>query len=169
MIKAEKVRLIDEEGKQVGIVSLHQALKKAQEKELDLIEISPQAVPPVCKIIAIDKYKYELQQKKKKAKKHQKETELKEFRLKLNIFKTDLENRISRMETFLNKGNKIKITVQFRGRENAKKELGYELIQKILDYFGDKIVVEKYPLKQGSLMICIIAPQKTAKQETKRN
>lgn len=151
-IKSNEVRLIDYDGTQIGIVSNYEALKKAEERGLDLIEISPQAVPPVCKIMGFDKFKYEIQQKQKKAKKKLKEVEIKEFRLKLNIFKTDLETRLERMNEFLKKGDKIKVTIVFRGRENHKKELGYELAGKIINYFGDRIEVEKEPMKQGSLM-----------------
>ncbi|OGB62792.1 translation initiation factor IF-3 [candidate division CPR3 bacterium GWF2_35_18] len=157
-IKADKVRLIGQDGKQVGVVSLKEALDYAYSRELDLIEISANANPPVCKAISLDKFKYELQQKEKKAKKKQKEVELKQFRLKLNISPHDLEIRLNRMTEFMKKGNKIKVSLFFRGRENTKKELGYELMQKILDFFGDKIQIEKPPLKQGGIMICIFGP-----------
>ena len=163
------MRLIGEEGKQIGVVSLSKALQHAQDVELDLIEISPDADPPVCKIISLDKYKYELQQKEKRAKKKLKEVEIKEFRIRLNIFDNDLQQRINRMEEFMGKGDKIKITLLFRGRENTKKELGYDLMKKILGYFGPRILVEKGPIKQGSMMLFIFTPTKEFNTHGKKN
>lgn len=144
----------------MGVVPLQEALKQAQARELDLIEISPNAKPPVCKIMALAKYRYELEQKQKKAKKKQKEIEIKEFRLRLNIFQNDLETRLKRIEEFLQKGDKIKISIMFRGRENSKKQLGYDLAHKILNYFGTKIMIDKHPEKRGSVMFFVFGPNK---------
>jgi translation initiation factor IF-3 len=141
-------------------MSLKEALSYAGNRDLDLIEIASQANPPVCRAIALDKFKYEQQQKEKRAKKKQKDVEIKQFRLKLNISPHDLEVRIIRMEEFLQKGNKVKVLVLFRGRENIQKERGYGLIQKIIDHFGEKITVDKPPLKQGNMMITVFSPQK---------
>ena len=157
-IKADKVRLIDEEGKQLGVFSLEEALKKAREKDLDLVKVTGKKVsPPVCKIMEYGKYLYELEKREKKQ--EQKGGELKGVRLGYNISEHDMKIKMKRAEKFLNKGNKVKIEMRLRGRENAHKNIAEEKVKKFLEILRESIAfkVEKDIKRKGRSFTVIIS------------
>lgn len=131
MIQAEKVRIVDEDKKQIGILSLAEALSLAKEKDLDLVEVAPQAVPPVCRIMDYGKYLYELHKKAHEAKKHQKQIQIKEIKFRPKISIHDYNFKIRHVQRFLQEGNKVKITVMLRGREKAKPELAHQFLDRV--------------------------------------
>jgi len=161
-IRAKEVRLIDETGRQVGIVPLSQALALAEEKGLDLVEIAPQAEPPVCKIMDYGKFRYELQKKEKETRKKQKEhqIEVKDIRLKVRIDEHDLEIKLKHMREFLEDGDKVRVRIGFRGRENSHPELGDRLFKKIVEGLQDVGEVEVPPKKEGPFLTFTLAPKK---------
>lgn len=134
MIREEEVRVIDENKKQVGILPLAEALSIAKEKDMDLVEIAPQAVPPVCRVMDYGKFLYELHKKAHEAKKHQKQIQIKEIQFRPKISIHDYDFKMRHIQRFLNDGNKVKIRVMMRGREKAKPELAYKILDRI---FGD--------------------------------
>lgn len=159
-ITAPKVRLIDEQGRQVGIISTDEALKMAFEKGLALAEISPAANPPVCKLLNWGKYKYELAKEEQKRKKKQKEFELKGIRLSIKIGEHDLQTKIRQAEKFLGKGDKVKVTLIFKGREITHKDLAYEILNKFKDALSEVAQVEEEPGFLRRDLIMILAPKK---------
>ena len=162
-IKAEKVRLIDFDGSQIGIVVLNEALNKAEVEGMDLIEIAPQAKPPVCRIYPYDKFKYEQQRKLKESKKKQKEVEIKKIRIRPNIFRGDLDQKIQRINEFLGKMFRIKIVVAFRGRELAHKDIGFALINKVVQNLDHAVNFEREPKFEGRNLIVILTLEKGKK------
>jgi translation initiation factor IF-3 len=159
-IKDKEVRLIDDEGEQLGVVSLSEALRLAGEKKLDLVKIAAQATPPVCKIMDYGKHKYEQQKRDKDARKKQKTAELKEVRLSLNIERHDLETKSAMAKKFLEKGDKVKVSLRFRGRELGHSQMGlkvFEEFAKEVEEFGK---MEKTPTLEGRSMITIFQPLK---------
>jgi len=150
------VRLIDPNGKQVGIVSPREALDLADEFGLDLVEISPTAKPPVCKIMDYGKYKYQQQMKERENKKKQHVIKLKEVRFRPRIGDHDLNMKVDHVRKFLTDGYKVKITLMFRGRELAHKEVGEELIKRILDMLSDICVVDKTPSFEGRTIVTFL-------------
>ena len=148
-IKDREVRLIGEDGEQLGIMSVREAMKIAQEAELDLVKIAPTAKPPVCKIIDYGKYKYELVRKEKEAKKKQKTVEIKEIRLSPNIETNDLNTKINAAKKFISKGNKVKITLRFRGREMAHMQSSKHILDDFAEQLADIATVEKAPKLEG--------------------
>lgn len=159
-IRVPEVRLIDVDGKQIGIVPTTEALKIAYEKGLDLVEVGPEAKPPVCKIMDFGKYKYQLEKKEKEAKKKVKEIELKEFKLGFNISEHDYSYRKEHMIEELKEGNKVKITIVFKGRQIAFKDKGFELIDKIAKDLADYAVIEKEPKLEGKRLFAVFSPKK---------
>jgi len=161
-IRAREVRLIDDTGQQVGIVPLQEALKLAEEKGLDLVEIAPQARPPVCKIMDYGKFKYELKKKEREARKKQKEhqIEVKDIRMKVRIDEHDLKVKLKHMREFLEDGDKVRVRIRFRGRENIHPELGEKLFKKIMEELGDVGEVEVKPKKEGPFLLFTLAPKK---------
>lgn len=159
-ITAESVRVVDSEGEMLGVMSVSQAIKAAKEAGLDLVEVSPNAEPPVCKIIDYGKYKYELQKKKNIAKKNQKVTELKEVQIRPMIDKNDLDIKCKAIERFIAAGNKVKILMRFRGRELAHQEIGINLLKSLQDKFIEIVKVEVAPKLEGRQMIMVFAPIK---------
>ncbi|MGC9089489.1 MAG: translation initiation factor IF-3 [Caldisericia bacterium] len=159
-IKAKEVRVIDSEGKQLGIFPIEEALSLAEEKGLDLVEINPGIIPPVCKIIDYGKFKYELTKKKKEAKKKQVTFDVKNLELRPFIGKGDLEYKIKNAKEWLLDGDKVKISIFFRGRELSNKERGFELIKKVLNELSEVGVIEKEPFFQGKRIECLIGPLK---------
>jgi len=153
-----EVRLIDEDGNQIGIVSSRQALEIADEKGLDLVEISPNGKPPVCKIMDFGKYKYQLEISEKLKKKKQSHIVVKEIKLRPKIDKNDLNTKKRQMEKFLKHGNKVKVTIMFRGREIVHKQLGMNILESLLEDLRDIAVVELRPKLDGYNMIMVIAP-----------
>jgi len=150
------VRLIDPDGKQVGIVSPREALTLAEEFGLDLVEISPDANPPVCKILDFGKFKYQQQMKERENKKKQHVIKLKEVRFRRRIGDHDLNMKVDHIRKFISDGYKVKITLMFRGRELAHKEVGEELIKKIVDTLSDICVVDKTPSFEGRTIVTFL-------------
>lgn len=159
-IRAPEVRLIDVDGKQIGIVSIQEALKIANERGFDLVEVSPEANPPVCKIMDFGKYKYQLEKKEKEAKKKQKEIEVKEFKIGFNISDHDYSYRRDHMTEILKEGNKVKVTIVFKGRQIAFKDKAYELIDKIKNDLLEYGVMEKEPKLEGKKLFVVFAPKR---------
>lgn len=159
-IKAKQVRLIDADNENRGIVPLSQALDIAQEYGLDLIEISPQANPPVCKILDFGKYRYEQQKRKNEAKKNQKTVEIKELKLRPMIETHDYEVKLKQAKKFLDQGNKVKFTMRFKGRELSANNLGKEVLLRIIDDLENSIKVDSEIKLEGRQMTVIVAPNK---------
>ncbi|MCX8029631.1 MAG: translation initiation factor IF-3 [Brevinematales bacterium] len=159
-IRVPEVRLIDVDGKQIGIVPISEALRIANEKGLDLVEVSPEAKPPVCRIMDFGKYKYQLEKKEKEAKKKQKEIEVKEFKIGFNISDHDYSYRKEHMIEILKEGNKVKVTIVFKGRQIAFKDKGYELIDKIQNDLSEYAIIEKEPKFEGKKLFVVFAPRK---------
>ncbi|WP_325166468.1 translation initiation factor IF-3 [Thermohalobaculum xanthum] len=160
-IRNPEIRLIDHEGNNVGLVSPQRALEMAQEVGLDLVEISPNATPPVCKIMDFGKFKYEQQKKAAEARKKQKVIEVKEVKFRPNIDTHDYEVKMRSVHKFLGEGDKVKITLRFRGREMAHQELGRELLQKIAEDVTEIGKVESFPKLEGRQMTMVIAAAKS--------
>ncbi len=153
-----EVRLIDDDGNQIGIVSTRQALEISDEKGLDLVEISPNSKPPVCKIMNFGKYKYQLEISEKLKKKKQSHVIVKEIKLRPKIDKNDLKTKKRQMEKFLKHGNKVKVTVMFRGREIVHKQIAMDILDSLLDDLREVAVVELRPKLDGYNMIMVLAP-----------
>ena len=153
------VRLIDADGVNVGVVDRETALRKAEEAGLDLVEISPNADPPVCKILDIGKYKYEEQKRKNEARKKQKVIEVKEIKLRPNIDDHDYDVKMRAMKRFLEEGDKVKVTLRFRGREMAHMELGHQLLARVKAHFEESAKVEQEPRSEGRQIVMVVAPK----------
>ena len=158
-IRDKEVRLIGEDGEQLGIFSAKEAYMKAQEAGLDLVKIAPTAKPPVCKIVDYGKYRYDQMRREKEAKKKQKVTELKEIRLSPNIDSNDLNTKANAARKFLTKGDKVKVTLRFRGREMAHSEIGEELLLKFAAECADIAVADKAPKLEGRFMNVFLSPK----------
>ena len=156
-IRAREVQLIDEQGEKKGVVKLNDALDLAYEKKLDLVLVAPNAQPPVCKIMNYGKYKFEQAKREKEAKKKQKVLEVKEIRITPNIEQHDFEFKVKNARKFIEDGNKVKITVRFRGRELNYVKLGEEVLQKFIEELSDISVPEKKPILEGKNMFIILA------------
>ena len=158
-IKDKEVRVITSDGEQLGILPIKEALKAAEERDLDLVKIAPTAVPPVCKIINYGKYKFEQAKREKDAKKNQKVIEIKEIRLGLAIDVHDFETKGNQTIKFLSKGNKVKVSIRFRGRELGHPEIGYETMERFAKYCEEYAVVEKPAKMEGRNMLMFLAPK----------
>lgn len=158
-IKDKEVRLIDTDGTQIGIVPIKEALKHASSKNLDLVNIAPNAKPPVCKIMDYGKYKFEINKKQKEAKKKQKTITVKEIRISPSIEEHDFKVKAKKVVEFLKDGDKVKITVKFRGREVNYHTLGEQLLNKFVDIVKEIGNVEKEPKLEGKNMTMIISPK----------
>ena len=156
-IRAKEVQLIGENGEKLGIVSLEDALEKAENKNLDLVLVAPNAKPVVCKIMNYGKYKFEQAKKEKEAKKKQKTLEIKEIRVTPNIEEHDFGFKLKNLRKFLTDGNKVKITVRFRGREINNSKAGEVVLNKFIENLGDIATVEKKPKLEGRNMFTILA------------
>ena len=162
-IRAREVLVIDENGVQRGVMSVPEACRLAEEAEMDLVEVSPNANPPVCKILNYGKYRYELEKKSREAKKNQTVVKIKEIRMQPKIEKHDLETKSKAIAEFLGEGNKVKVSVRFRGRELAHPELGKVVLDKILDALtelGVQYNLDKGALMEGKMMSMTVSPQK---------
>jgi translation initiation factor IF-3 len=158
-IESPQIRLIDQNGNMVGVVSLHQGLQLAYEAGLDLVEISPNADPPVCKLLDIGKYKYEQQKKQNEARKKQKVIEIKEIKMRPGIDDHDYEVKKRAMIRFLEEGDKVKITLRFRGREMVHHELGAKVLDRLRADLGELAKVEVSPRMEGRQMTMVVAPK----------
>jgi translation initiation factor IF-3 len=154
-----EVRLVKEDGEMLGVVSTREALTMAADAGLDLVEISPTAVPPVCKILDYGKFKYEAQKRKNEAKKKQKVIEVKEIKMRPGIEEHDYEVKMRAIKSFLEEGDKVKVTMRFRGREMMHQELGMKVLDKVRVELEDLIKVESHPRLEGRQMIMTIAPK----------
>lgn len=159
-IRDREVRLIGEDGEQLGIVTVKDAMKLAQEAELDLVKIAPTAKPPVCKIIDYGKYKYELARKDKEARKKQKVIDIKEVRLSPNIDTNDLNTKAGAARKFITKGDKVKVTLRFRGREMAHIQKSKHILDDFAERLADIAVVEKMPKMEGRSMMMFLVEKK---------
>ncbi len=158
MITADPVRLVDEDGEMVGVVSLEEALTKADRAGLDLVEVSPNADPPVCKIQDYGKLKYQEQKKKSEARKKQKTIDVKEIKMRPNIDVHDYDVKMKAVHKFIGEGNKVKVTIRFRGREMAHQELGMKLLRRVREETEEEAKVEHEPTMEGRQMIMVLAP-----------
>lgn len=157
VIRVREVRLIDDEGNQLGVVPTPKAMEMAEDKGLDLVEIAPNADPPVCKILDYGKYKFELEKKNRENKKKQKLQELKEIRMQPKIDTHDLEFKTKHVRDFLDKGAKVKVTIRFRGRELAHTDRGRVVLFKVLDLLERDVTVDRQPAMEGRFMSMIIS------------
>ena len=158
-IRVPQVRLIDQDGEMMGVMSARDAMLRAFAVGLDLVEISPNADPPVCKILDYGKFKYQAQKKAAEARKKQKTVEVKEIKLRPGIDKHDYEVKMRSMKRFFEEGDKVKVTLRFRGREMAHQELGYKLLQRVREDTGPIAKVEAEPMSEGRQIVMILAPR----------
>ncbi|MDG1119153.1 MAG: translation initiation factor IF-3 [Flavimaricola sp.] len=159
-IRGSDIRLIGAEGENVGVVSPERALALAEEAGLDLVEISPNAVPPVCKIMDFGKYKYETQKKEAEARKNQKIIEIKEVKFRPNTDTHDYEVKMRSVFKFLENGDKVKVTLRFRGREMAHQDLGRQLLERVAEDTKEVGKVESFPRLEGRQMVMMVGPTK---------
>jgi translation initiation factor IF-3 len=158
-IAVMRVRLVDERGNMVGVVERNQALTMASDAGLDLVEIAPNADPPVCKILDFGKYKYEEQKKKNEARKKQKIIEVKEIKLRPSIDDHDYDVKMRSMVKFIEEGDKVKVTIRFRGRELEHQELGMDVLVRVRDDLDEVAKVEQMPRMEGRQMIMVMSPK----------
>lgn len=168
-IRIKEVRVTNADGEQLGIMATRDALRMAEEQHLDLVEVAPKARPPVCRIMDFGKYRYEQQKREKEAKKKQKVITIKEVKLRPNIEQHDFDVKLKNGLRFIEEGNKVKITIMFRGRELSHPELGQELLDRAVEKLGDAVVVERSAKLEGKNMTMVISPksQKIAKVKDK--
>ena len=157
-IRDKELRVIGADGSQLGIMTSSDALALAEEKDLDLVKIAPNAVPPVCKIMDYGKFRFEQLKKEKEAKKNQKVVELKEIRLSLNIDTNDFNTKVNQAAKFLQQGHKLKVSIRFRGREMAHTSLGLEVHKRFADALAGKAVIDKQPKLEGRSMMMFMSP-----------
>jgi translation initiation factor IF-3 len=162
-IRDKEVRLVGPGGEQLGIMSLSDAMRIATEKNLDLVRIAPQATPPVCRVMDYGKHKFEQAKREKEARKNQKVIELKEIRLSLNIDTHDFNTKLKNALKFLDAGNKLKVSIRFRGREMAHPEIGTELMKRFVEATAEHGTVERFPKMEGRSMIMFINSKQAAK------
>ena len=158
-ITASEVRVISSSGKQLGVISIREALNHAEDEGFDLVEVSPDAIPPVCKIIDYGKLKYKEQKSKKEAKKKQKTIEVKEIKLRPGIDKHDYKVKIKALSKFIAGGNKVKVFLRFRGREMEHQNLGMELLKKLTEEVSDYAKIEVPPKPEGKQIMMVLVPQ----------
>ncbi|MCA3357947.1 MAG: translation initiation factor IF-3 [Roseomonas sp.] len=158
-IRVPQVRLIDDAGEMIGVMSAREALIRAYDVGLDLVEISPNAVPPVCKILDYGKYKYEQQKKANEARKKQKVVEIKEIKVRPNIDDHDYDVKMKQMRNFIGEGDKVKVTLRFRGREMAHQELGVKVLERIRNDLIELVKVEQMPKLENRQMVMVVAPK----------
>ena len=159
-IRVPEVRLVGSEGEQIGIVPIGEALRMAQEADLDLVEVAPDARPPVCKLMDYGKFKYESAQKAREARRNQVLTVIKEMKLRPKIDSHDYETKKGHVVRFLKAGDKVKVTIMFRGREQSRPELGFRLLQRLSADVAELGFVESAPKQDGRNMIMVLAPHK---------
>ena len=158
------MRVIDPNGKQLGVMSTSQALSAAQQGGYDLVEVAPNATPPVCRIVDFGKFKYEQEKREREARKHQHATKLKEIKIRLNIDPHDYETKVNHMRDFLGDGMKVKVTMMLRGRENAHPEYGNKMMQKVIEDLQDCGRPEVMPKLMGRSITMMISPVRGVKQ-----
>jgi translation initiation factor IF-3 len=159
MIQAPKVRVIDDEGQNLGIMYTREAIEQAHDRGLNLVEISPNADPPVCKFLDVGKYRYEAQKKASAARKSQKTQDIKEVKMRPNIDTHDYEVKMRSVNKFIEHGDKVKITLRFRGREMVHQHLGMDLLKRVQEDVADIAKVEAFPRLEGRQMLMVLAPK----------
>ncbi|KUR78374.1 translation initiation factor IF-3 [Novosphingobium sp. Fuku2-ISO-50] len=159
MINVPKVRVIDENGENLGIMYTREAIDQAAEVGLDLVEVSPNADPPVCKYLDVGKFRYEAQKKANLARKSQKTQEIKEIKMRPNIDDHDYDVKMRNVQRFIEDGDKVKITLRFRGRELSHQQLGMNLLRKVQDDVAELAKVEAFPRMEGRQMLMVLAPK----------
>lgn len=162
-IRVREVRLIDDDTGEQAIIPTTEALKRAQERGVDLVEVAPQAKPPVCKLLDYGKYKFEQEKKNREAKKKQKLVKLKEIRMQPKIESHDLQFKTKHIREFLDEGFKVKVTVRFRGREMAHTEIGRQVLERVLEHLGDAHHLDRSPMMEGRFMSMIVSPASAKK------
>jgi translation initiation factor IF-3 len=166
-IRVPEVRLINEKGEQVGVMPTQEAHAYAQERDLDLVEVSPDSKPPVCRVLDYSKYKYEQEQKAKAARKHQTQVNVREIKLRPKIAQHDYETKRGHIERFLRSGDKVKVTIMFRGRETSHPERGRLLLDRLVEDLAELTTVETEPLQEGRNMTMLLAPTREATKKPK--
>ena len=164
-IRVPEVRVIGEDGKQIGVMRTDEALRYAQERDLDLVEVAPEARPPVTRILDYSKYKYEQAQKQKAARKHQQQITIREIKFRPKIAQHDYDTKKGHVERFLNARDKVKVTIMFRGREMAHPERGEMILNRLAEDLGELAVVEQRPQQDGRNMTMMLAPQRAGAAE----
>ena len=159
-IRVPEVRLIDENGNQVGVMKTQDALRYAQDRDLDLVEVAPEARPPVCRVLDYSKYKYEQAQKQKQARKHQQQITIREIKFRPKIAENDYKVKKGHVERFLRHKDKVKVTIMFRGREVTHPERGVMILDRLAEELSDVAVVEQRPLQDGRNMTMMLGPSK---------
>ncbi len=158
-IDVEKVRVIDADGEMVGVITVEEGVELAFEVGLDLVEVSPHADPPVCKILDYGKFKYEAQKKANEARKKQKVIEVQEIKMRPGSDEHDYQTKMKAVRKFLENGDKVKMTIRFRGREMTHQDLGMKVLDRVRDDLGEDIKVEQFPRTEGRLMTMVMAPK----------
>jgi len=159
MIQSDKVRVIDENGENLGVMFTNEAIEQANEIGLNLVEVSPNADPPVCKFLDVGKYRYEAQKKANAARKTQKTQQIKEIKMRPNIDDHDYDVKMRSVTKFLEEGDKVKMTLRFRGREMAHQELGMDLLNRVRDDTAEIAKIEAYPRLEGRQMLMVLSPK----------
>ncbi len=154
------MRLVDQDGGMLGVVPLREALSRAEEAGLDLVEISPTAQPPVCKILDYGKFKYEAQKRASAARKRQRVIDVKEIKMRPNIDENDYLTKMKKIHSFLEEGDKVKVTMRFRGREMAHQDIAMGVLTRVRDEVGDRAKIEQFPRMEGRNMVMVMAPSK---------
>ncbi|MCC7409331.1 MAG: translation initiation factor IF-3 [Phycisphaeraceae bacterium] len=162
-INISPVRLVDDNDEQVGIIDVHEAIKKAKEAGQDLVEVAPQARPPVCRIMDYGKWKYQQKKKEQKARSHSKQSELKEVRVRPKIDDHDLDIKVEKAREFLGEGDKVQFTMLFKGREMAHREIGLQLMREIRDGLADISKIDSEPRMMGKRMTMVLSPERKSK------
>ena len=165
MIRAASLRVVDEDGTQIGVLTREEALRLAAERDLDLVEISPNASPPVAKIVDWGKYNYQKTKQLQKSKRNAKSLEVKQMRFGLKISDHDLDVKLKKVTKFLSLGHKVKLVIFYRGRELAHKDIGFTLANKVIERYGDQIVVDQQPQLAGKQLIFVVRSSGAAKKE----
>jgi len=164
-IRVPQVRLVGEDGNQIGVVDTQQALRYAQERDLDLVEVAPEARPPVCRVLDYSKYKYEQEQKAKAARRHQKQVNVREIKLRPKIATNDYETKKNHVVRFLKSDDRVKVTIMFRGREQTHPERGERLLMRLAEDVAELGTVEQSPQQDGRNMTMLLAPVKRRPEE----
>ena len=159
MIQSDKVRVIDENGENLGVMYTREAIEQANDIGLNLVEVSPNADPPVCKFLDVGKYRYEAQKKANAARKTQKTQQIKEIKMRPNIDDHDYDVKMRSVKKFIEEGDKVKMTLRFRGREMAHQELGMDLLKRVQDDVAEIAKIETYPRLEGRQMLMVLAPK----------
>ena len=159
MINVDKVRVIDENGENIGVMLTNEAIEQANGVGLDLVEVSPNADPPVCKFLDVGKFRYEAQKKANLARKSQKTQEIKEIKMRPNIDDHDYDVKMRSVHRFIEEGDKVKVTLRFRGREMAHQQLGMDLLRRVQDDIAEIAKVEAWPRLEGRQMLMVVAPK----------